>query len=177
MLSQGKTAQLLCMPVPYYAELSEVVWTSSDPDVATVDGGRVVAVSEGTAVVTAAAGEISVSCAVTVSQFSGEMYLYDMASSYQWIGLDAAAPQDAQVVENATNSYNGFTAAAYRNGWIYGYDLCVERRHLSGSGQSGQRSDPASAAVGQQYLRTSHRWYGHRLRRQFLPGGSGPGHL
>lgn len=122
MLSQGKTAQLLCMPVPYYAELSEVVWTSSDPDVATVDGGRVVAVSEGTAVVTAAAGEISVSCAVTVSQFSGEMYLYDMASSYQWIGLDAAAPQDAQVVENATNSYNGFTAAAYRNGWIYVYD-------------------------------------------------------
>lgn len=44
-----------------------VIWTSSNPGVATVSGGVVTGVAAGTAVVTATAGHYSAACVVTVS--------------------------------------------------------------------------------------------------------------
>lgn len=43
-----------------------VEWSSSDPSIATVDGGLVVACSEGTATVTAKAGDVSATCTISV---------------------------------------------------------------------------------------------------------------
>ena len=43
-----------------------VVWSSSDPDVLSVENGVLTAKAEGTAVITAAAGDKSVSCTITV---------------------------------------------------------------------------------------------------------------
>lgn len=48
----------------------DVVWESSDPSVATVQGGVVNAVGEGEAVITASAGEASATCAISVSRSS-----------------------------------------------------------------------------------------------------------
>lgn len=47
-----------------------VLWTSSDEAVATVSGGNVTAVAEGTATITATAGKASASCVVTVAEAS-----------------------------------------------------------------------------------------------------------
>lgn len=44
-----------------------IIWTSSNQSVATVNGGEVSAVSEGTATITATCGEFSASCVVTVT--------------------------------------------------------------------------------------------------------------
>lgn len=46
---------------------STVTWTSSDEEVATVNGGEVIAVGEGTANITATANGVTATCAVTVS--------------------------------------------------------------------------------------------------------------
>ncbi len=54
--------------LPENASDKTVAWTSSAPSVATVDNeGKVTAVSEGTATITAAAGDFSATCAVTVT--------------------------------------------------------------------------------------------------------------
>lgn len=45
----------------------EVVWSTSESGIATVDGGKVVAVSAGSAVITAAIGEVSDTCTVNVT--------------------------------------------------------------------------------------------------------------
>lgn len=45
----------------------EVVWSTSNENIATVDGGSVTGVAGGTVTITAAAGEESVSCKVTVT--------------------------------------------------------------------------------------------------------------
>ena len=44
-----------------------VAWSSSNPAVATVDGGVITAIAVGTAVITATSGNYSASCAVTVT--------------------------------------------------------------------------------------------------------------
>ena len=49
----------------------DITWTSSNEAVATVEGGSVTGVSAGTATITAASGEESVSCTVTVTGGSG----------------------------------------------------------------------------------------------------------
>ncbi len=97
----GRTEKLTCKPLPYYAKLGEVTWTTNDETVATVAGGIVTAVGEGQAVITAAVGEMTISCNVTVSEFSSEMRLYDMYNSGMWMSLNAAAPESALILEDS----------------------------------------------------------------------------
>ena len=64
----GESIELTLQPVPAEALLNYVIWESSDQSVATVLGnGKVTAVGVGTAVISATAGEFTVSCTVTVS--------------------------------------------------------------------------------------------------------------
>lgn len=65
---------------------------------------------------------MTISCNVTVSEFSSEMRLYDMYNSGMWMSLNAAAPESALILEDSLSSLQGFTAAAYHNGWIYAGD-------------------------------------------------------
>ena len=64
-LVEGETATLTATVEPAYTT-DTVEWTSSDESVATVADGLVTAVGPGTATITAAAGGVSDTCAVTV---------------------------------------------------------------------------------------------------------------
>lgn len=65
-LEEGKTAILIATVKPENATDKTVTWTSSNDEVATVNNGTVTAVSEGTATITATAGEKTATCTVTV---------------------------------------------------------------------------------------------------------------
>lgn len=61
----GKTFTLTATLEPSNAK-GDIVWSSSDEKVATVEAGTVTAVAKGEAIITAAVGEISANCVVTV---------------------------------------------------------------------------------------------------------------
>lgn len=68
MLAPGETADLDVTVSPNDADYTKVIWSSSDMNVATVDGeGIVTAVSEGVAYVTAEVGGVDVDCMVVVA--------------------------------------------------------------------------------------------------------------
>ena len=68
-LKEGETTMLHAYVLPWNATDKTVTWTSSDPSVATVDqDGKVTALTEGTATVTAQAADKTASCAVTVKK-------------------------------------------------------------------------------------------------------------
>ena len=68
-LTEGETVSLTANVKPENASNKNVIWSSSNTSVATVTGGTVTAVSEGTAVITATTvdGGYTSSCTVTVS--------------------------------------------------------------------------------------------------------------
>lgn len=65
-LDEGKDVQLTATAMPDGATLPAITWTSSDETVATVVDGKVTAVKAGTATITATAGTLTATCAVTV---------------------------------------------------------------------------------------------------------------
>ena len=67
-LRQNESVKLTATVKPTDATDKTVTWTSDNPSVAKVDGdGNVTAVKEGTATITAKAGELIATCAITVS--------------------------------------------------------------------------------------------------------------
>ena len=69
-LTTGQTGQLKATVEPDDASNKDVEWSSSDPEVATVNGGEVTAVGPGTATITVTTedGNKTASCTVTVTQ-------------------------------------------------------------------------------------------------------------
>ena len=79
-LFEGEVAMLYATVLPWNAPDKTVTWTSSNPSVATVDQeGRVTALHEGTATITAKAGDKTATCTVFVKMRDIPVY---------WIGLD-----------------------------------------------------------------------------------------
>ena len=66
-LTEGESQMLRATVLPSNASHPELTWSTSDAMVATVNEGTVLAVSPGTATITAAAGGKQASCAVTVA--------------------------------------------------------------------------------------------------------------
>ena len=64
----GDTETLEAKVFPENATDKTVTWSSSAPEIAKVDGGKVTALKEGEAVITAKAGEKSAACSVTVTK-------------------------------------------------------------------------------------------------------------
>jgi len=64
--SIGEQTMLSIVTTPTDYQLTNVIWTSSDKDVVTVDNGLVTAVGYGEATVTASTDGISVTCQVIV---------------------------------------------------------------------------------------------------------------
>ena len=67
-LKENDTLKLTATVKPNDATNPSVTWTTDNPSVATVDNvGTVTALSEGTAIITAMAGEMTATCTITVS--------------------------------------------------------------------------------------------------------------
>ena len=67
-LKAGNTATLTATVSPESATDKTVTWTSDKPEIATVEGGTVTAKAEGTATITAKAGDKTATCTVTVTK-------------------------------------------------------------------------------------------------------------
>ena len=135
IMNLGDTATLKANPLPWNYEVKDMVWTSSDEAVVTVDAdGTVTAVAEGSAVVTASCGEISVSCAVTVVNVDGNFYAYNYYSGDNNYGymidvdlgsmdytLDAASPVD--FIAGDYNGHDGYFYGFSDGGQFWRYDV------------------------------------------------------
>lgn len=91
-LAPGETATLKATVLPDDST-DEVEWSSSDETVATVQDGVVSSVAEGSATITAKAGEKTATCIVTVES---KMKAVDLGLSVKWANanLGASAPED-----------------------------------------------------------------------------------
>lgn len=85
--AEDATAMLTATVEPENATDKAVTWTSSEPTVAAVEGGKVTALAAGEATITASAGGKSASCTVTVTQHvhaaKDETYQIDGTKHYQ----------------------------------------------------------------------------------------------
>lgn len=86
-LTKGGTAQLIARVEPIDATNKNVTWSSSAPDVATVDAsGNVTAVAEGTAIITATTedGAKTATCTVTVEHAHDPAAAWSSDASGHW---------------------------------------------------------------------------------------------
>ena len=68
-LPEGESEQLVASVLPANASLKNVTWVSKNPEVATVENGKVTGISAGTATIVAtAAGRFTAECTVTVTE-------------------------------------------------------------------------------------------------------------
>ena len=125
ILAPGSTYTLSVNLTPWNAPITEeVIWTSSDENVATVVDGVVTAVGEGSTIVSASYGELYVECAVTVLNVKGNFHAYNYYSgdgtSGNWMNIDLQnmtyTDEAYSPIDFITAEYNGHT------GLIYGYD-------------------------------------------------------
>lgn len=148
-LRGGDKATLHTQAMPYYAKLSaeDIRWSSSDESVAAVSNGVVTAVGAGTAVITAAYGDLTASCQVDVIALEGELYVYDygtdLSASMTWLQVDVNAPQGAMPAENVMAIPAGVTAAAYANGYVYAFDSTGAFYRLDADTLTGELIRPA----------------------------------
>ncbi len=89
---EGTTEILTVFVSPDNATDKTVVWSSSDMAVSTVDGeGKVTAVKEGTAIITAKAGDKTAQCTVTVVNSSCDAEAIDLGLSVKWASCNVGA--------------------------------------------------------------------------------------
>ena len=93
-ITEGETYTLTATVEPDDATDPSVKWSSSDEKIAKVSGGVVTAVAEGSAVITATAGEQKAQCTVTVWPSYGYV---DLGLSVNWgtYNLGANVPEEA----------------------------------------------------------------------------------
>ena len=125
LLQKGDVYSLQVSLLPWNAPVTEeVIWTSSDESVAVVDQqGNVMAVGSGSATITAAYGDLAVSCQVVSVEVSGNLYAYNFYSGTgygDWLNIDL----NSMSAESLYWSPVDFIAADYNghDGNIYGYD-------------------------------------------------------
>ncbi len=135
-LSEEDVVQLEAKVKPTDATYKSVVWSSSDPLVATVDqNGKVTAISAGTAEISAQAGDVVATCSVEVMQ---KVLLKDYVDEYDVnhgkgvaIGMAVWAPVNC-----------GYHATDYKWGKLYQWG----RKY--GQGYDGDASTPEIAEGG-----------------------------
>lgn len=147
-LSVGRTGKLLCRPLPYYSDLPELTWSSSDPEVLQVKDGVLTAMKEGTATVTVSVGEMSAACTVQVSKFSGALTGFDMGEAMAWYRMENAADTEhVSYVDEAIQVSSPILSAAYRDGWVYAFDYNGNFYKLDAETLQGAKVGAASSVV------------------------------
>ena len=119
VLTVGETAKVKASPAPWNCELTNVTWTSSNEAVASVSGGEILAVGEGTAVITASVGELSAEVIVNVVEIDGTFFAYNYFSGDDNYGTMIA-------VDLASMDYSmvGDVPADFLAGDYNGHDNC-----------------------------------------------------
>lgn len=96
VLTVGESVTLTATVTPSDTDMV-VEWTTSDDEVASVDGGKVTAVAAGKATITAKAGDKTATCVVTV--FAGE----DVADSFEELKAAVSSAEAEDVIAVAGN--------------------------------------------------------------------------
>ena len=101
-LVEGDNATLTATVLPDNTTDKTVTWTTSDPEIATVENGAVTAVKAGKATITATCGSVKNTCAVTVRADLPEpkkdedgTYLIDSVDALRWFSDNVNAGQSA----------------------------------------------------------------------------------
>ena len=90
-LTEGNTTALVVIINLDGITDKDIIWTTSDSSVATVDGGEVTAVAPGTAIITATVGAYSASCVVTVTDSPTLSIVYHIYQPYHRWGATSWA--------------------------------------------------------------------------------------
>lgn len=87
-LAVGESTTLTATVFPEDAADKKVTWSSSDEDIATVEGGTVTALAEGSATVTASCGSVFAECAITVTPAYGPVTAQEWTAAFDFGTLD-----------------------------------------------------------------------------------------
>ena len=126
LLNKGETAKLSALVLPVSVSqlegVSEVTFTSDNEAVATVDAeGNITAVGLGTAQITVTAGDLTVTCSVSVVDESVQLYAFNQSGWESTQIMDPTEKLDEAKAENL-----GFTIAqtVYNSddGYLYALD-------------------------------------------------------
>lgn len=112
----GEEFELAATVAPEDATFKKVTWSSSDPDVATVDSGKVKAVAHGKATITAKAGEREATCEVTVAEFSLSETSRTIEPEASFELKAIVYPENTAVTWTSSNE----EVAVYENGKVIG---------------------------------------------------------
>ena len=124
----GDSVILTATVLPAEATDWTIEWTSSNEAVATVDqNGKITAVGDGTAVITAAIGDVKVSCTVTAEKYNTAPTVVSGAPSWAKIKANSSFTVDATpMFTDAQNDALIYTAQVYKatslsGTWEYNY--------------------------------------------------------
>lgn len=123
-LSEGESAQLTAIVSPDNATDKTVTWSSSDATIASVENGSVTAHKEGTAIITAQAGDKSAGCVVTVSKKTIPVESIELNKTSLNLTegesetLTATVKPDNATDKNVTWSSSDTTIASVENGTV-----------------------------------------------------------
>ena len=131
-VEEGNTITLTATVQPENATDKTVTWTSSKPEVATVDGGVVTGVVPGEVVITAKAGDKTATCTVTVNSAIPAYEAVDLGLSVKWANknLGAEFPEDAgdyyawgELETKPVYSWNSYKFLTAEGGYISKYTM------------------------------------------------------
>ncbi len=123
-MAKGGSFQLEALVAPWTLENREVLWSSDNPEVASVtDDGTVTAVSPGTATITAASAAtptVKATCTVTVAAIEADLraLLWDSDMAIWWAGINTARLPSYERIQEADIGYDA--VAVTEGGRIYG---------------------------------------------------------
>ena len=110
-LQVGYSTNMTAVTEPAKAYAGSAAWKSSNTAVATVDStGKITAVAEGIAIITASAGDVSSSCVVTVSPYANLIVNgdFDLGPGSEW-GGNAAIVDGVDKSGNYAMTFSGST--------------------------------------------------------------------
>jgi len=128
-LVEGESEVLTANVLPDNATDKTVTWSTSDASIATVEEGKVIAIKEGEATITASAGGTSASCSVTVKRKEVTPEAVDLGLSVKWASFNVGATKPEEYGDyfawGETEPKSDYSWATYK--WCNGSDDSLTR--------------------------------------------------